>query len=57
MTVHRINGCPSDLDKLTDDELFRLGEYVVRNLDQVSEELKRVNEEVARRELFHEPVA
>jgi hypothetical protein len=57
MTIQRINGCPVRLDKLTDSELFRLGEYVRRNLDQAEAELERVNEEMVRRELFHEPVA
>jgi hypothetical protein len=51
MTVHRINGCPVHLDKLTEDELFRLGEYIGRNLDQAEREQALVNNELTRRAL------
>jgi len=51
MTVHRINGCPLRLDKLTEDELFRLGEFIGRNLDQAERELQLVNDELTRRAL------
>jgi hypothetical protein len=51
MTVHRINGCPLRLDKLTEDELFRLGECIGRNLDQAERELALVNNELTRRAL------
>ena len=49
MTVHRINGCPIQLDKLTEDELFRLGEYIGRNLDQAERQMALVNNELTRR--------
>jgi hypothetical protein len=51
MTVHRINGCPIQLDKLSDDELFRLGEYIGRNQDQLEREIELVNQELTRRAL------
>ena len=51
MTVHRINGCPLRLDKLTEDELWRLGEYIGRNLDQAEREMALVNAEINRRAL------
>jgi hypothetical protein len=50
MTVHRINGCPLDL-KLTEDQLFRLGEYIGRALDQAERDLQLVNDELIRRSL------
>ena len=46
MTVHRINGCPLRLAKLTEDELWRLGEYIGRNLDQAEREMDLVNAEI-----------
>ena len=58
MTVTRVNGCPINLEQLSDDALFKLGEYVRRNIDQAESELEKVNEEMARRELFlPEPAA
>jgi hypothetical protein len=51
MTVHRINGCPVNLKEMTDDEIFRLAEYIGRNLDQAEKELALVNEELTRRSL------
>jgi hypothetical protein len=51
MTVHRINGCPIKLHELTEDQLFRLGEYIGRNLDAAEKELALVNAELARRSL------
>jgi hypothetical protein len=59
MTVQRINGCPLDLGKLTDDELFKLGEYIGRNLDQAERELGLVTQEISRRASFKplQPVA
>jgi hypothetical protein len=51
MTVHRINGCPLDLKKLSEDEIFRLAEYIGRNLDQAEKELALVNAELTRRSL------
>ena len=59
MTVHRINGCPVNLAEMTDDELWRLGEYIGRNQDQLEREIELVNQELTRRSLmrsFH-PVA
>ena len=57
MTVQRINGCPVNLAKLSDDQLFRLGEFVRRNIDQAERELELIDQEMVQRELFHEPVA
>jgi len=51
MSVQRINGCPLDLMRMTDDEIFRLAEYIGRNLDQAERELTLVNEEMTRRAL------
>jgi hypothetical protein len=52
MTVHRINGCPVNLSEMTDDQLFRLGEYIGRNQDQLERELELVNQELTRRALM-----
>jgi hypothetical protein len=49
MTVYRINGCPVNLTEMTDDELWRLGEYIGRNQDQLERELELVNKELTRR--------
>jgi hypothetical protein len=49
MSVHRINGCPIRLEDLSKDELFRLGEYIGRNLDQAEREMALVNNELTRR--------
>jgi hypothetical protein len=59
MTVHRINGCPIYIHKLSDDELWRLGEYIGRNQDQLERELELVNQELNRRSLMKsfDPVA
>jgi hypothetical protein len=51
MTVHRINGCPVNLKEMTDDELWRIGEYIGRNQDQLERELEMVNQELTRRAL------
>jgi hypothetical protein len=51
MTVHRINGRPVDVKKMSDDELWPLGEYCGRNLDQIERELALVNQELTRRAL------
>jgi hypothetical protein len=51
MSVQRINGCPIDLKKLTDKELFALAEYIGRNLDQAEREIAAVNYELTRRAL------
>jgi hypothetical protein len=51
MTVHRINGCPVNLKEMSEDELWRLAEYIGRNLDQAERELSLVNLEVNRRAL------
>jgi hypothetical protein len=51
MSVHRINGCPLKLDKMSEDELFRLGGYIGRNLDQAERDLQLVNDELTRRSL------
>jgi hypothetical protein len=59
MTVHRINGCPVNLREMTDDELWRLGEYIGRNFDQLEHDLELVNQELTRRALMKsfDPVA
>jgi hypothetical protein len=49
--IRRINGCPIRLEDLTEDELFRLGEYIGRNLDQAEREMALVNNELTRRAL------
>jgi hypothetical protein len=36
---------------MTDDEIFRLAEYIGRNLDQAEKELALVNYELTRRSL------
>jgi hypothetical protein len=51
MTVHRLNGRPIDLHKMSDDELWRLGEYIGRNQDQLEREIELVNQELTRRAL------
>jgi hypothetical protein len=59
MTVHRINGCKLNLKELTEDQLFRLGEYIGRNIDQAEREMALVNNEITRRALnkSFDPVA
>jgi hypothetical protein len=59
MTVRRINGCPIEIHKLSDDESWRLGEYIGRNQDQLERELELVNQELTRRSLMKsfDPVA
>jgi hypothetical protein len=51
MTVQRINGWPVNLQQMTDDEVWRLAEYIGRNLDAAERELTLVNQELTRRSL------
>jgi hypothetical protein len=51
MTVHRINGCSINLGELTEDQLFALGEYIGRNINQAERELALVHNEWNRRAL------
>ena len=51
----RINGCKMNLSKLTDTELFYVGEYIRRKLDQLEEQLAEVDAEMVRRGILHEP--
>jgi hypothetical protein len=51
MTVHRINGCPLNLQVIDVEELFRLVEMIGQNQDQLERELRLVNNETLRRAL------
>jgi hypothetical protein len=57
MTVTRVNGCKLRLAKMSDSELIELSEHVAVNIDQAIAELEKITEELAKRQLFPEPVA
>jgi hypothetical protein len=59
MTVHRINGCPVNLQKMSEDELYQLAEHIGRTLDQAERQLELVHHELTHRALnkSFDPVA
>jgi hypothetical protein len=42
---------------MSDSELIELSEHVAVNIDQAIAELEKIAGELAKRQLFHEPVA
>lgn len=47
--MERINGSPIRLERITDEELNNLKEYVIVKFNEVMEDLNLVNNELSRR--------